>query len=380
MGSKENRDPSVLLVSKPLVPPWSDSGKNLARDVATYCTRYRFHVMGTAVHSLGLSHVIEDPIYTAKGAYRPSRLQNLRVLWRLVRPNRERIYHFFFAPNRLSGTLGRVSSRIKRRVAIHTVLSVPATFERVDRMLAGRVVVAVSEFTAGRLREAGISEVHVIRPGSPIGEPVGEARIQSVRAELGLGGGRPVVLYPGDYEFSDGAETFAAALPRLLDATNALAVFACRLKTPAAEQAEAHLRERLAEPAASGRVVFLNHVDDMHALLASAAVVTLPASNTYAKMDLPLVLLEAMAEGVPLVLARSGPLPEILVAGGGELVPAADPAALADRLIGLVRDEPRRAQLGAQASQSARANFDARAMGEAYADLYDAILEAGSRK
>jgi glycosyltransferase involved in cell wall biosynthesis len=53
----------------------------------------------------------------------------------------------------------------------------------------------------------------------------------------------------------------------------------------------------------------------------------------------PMVVLEALARGVPVVGSALGGMPELIEPGAtGELVPANDPSALADALAPFVRD------------------------------------------
>jgi glycosyltransferase involved in cell wall biosynthesis len=55
---------------------------------------------------------------------------------------------------------------------------------------------------------------------------------------------------------------------------------------------------------------------------------------------LGLVVAEALAAGVPVVAARSGGIPDLLTAPDcGELVPPADPAALAEAMARVARDD-----------------------------------------
>lgn len=61
-----------------------------------------------------------------------------------------------------------------------------------------------------------------------------------------------------------------------------------------------------------------------------------------------MVLLEAMAGGLPIVASRVGGIPEVLEQGrAGRLVPYGDPAALAEALLGLLRDDAEARRLGA---------------------------------
>ncbi|MEI2720553.1 MAG: glycosyltransferase family 4 protein [Gemmatimonadales bacterium] len=67
-------------------------------------------------------------------------------------------------------------------------------------------------------------------------------------------------------------------------------------------------------------------------------------------------VLDALALGVPVVATAVGGLPDALALGGGVLVPAGDPVALAETVVALLADAPRRDALGA-AGRAAATRF-----------------------
>jgi glycosyltransferase involved in cell wall biosynthesis len=94
---------------------------------------------------------------------------------------------------------------------------------------------------------------------------------------------------------------------------------------------EASLR-RLAESVAPGRVRFHGLVDktEVQRLMLAASVVVVP-SRWYENQ--PMVVLEALARGAPVVGSALGGMPELIDPGvTGDLVPANDPKALAAAL------------------------------------------------
>jgi len=84
-----------------------------------------------------------------------------------------------------------------------------------------------------------------------------------------------------------------------------------------------------------------------------------------------LYLLEALANGVPVVQPRHGAFPGLLEAtGGGILVEPASPASLAEGLLSLYRDAALRQRLGEQGKSVVHRDFSDMKMAEATVEVY----------
>jgi glycosyltransferase involved in cell wall biosynthesis len=90
---------------------------------------------------------------------------------------------------------------------------------------------------------------------------------------------------------------------------------------------------------------------------------------------LPVVLLESFAAGVPAVASAVGGTPEVLSDGlNGYLVPPGDSAALAQRILHLLADEPRRQAMGRHARQHVVDHFNFAAQAAQYQKLFDRLV------
>ena len=111
-----------------------------------------------------------------------------------------------------------------------------------------------------------------------------------------------------------------------------------------------------------GKIAFLQSLD----------VMSVPATYDEPK---GMFLLEAMALGVPVVQPRRGAFPEIVEkTGGGVLVDAGDPDALAGALQELQDDPNRRAALGAAGAAGVRANYTVGQMAETVEQIYRDVI------
>jgi len=93
-----------------------------------------------------------------------------------------------------------------------------------------------------------------------------------------------------------------------------------------------------------------------------------------------LAVLEAMAEGKPVVATAIGGLPEVVVDGvTGRLVPPASPEAMASAIGDLLDRPEERDRMGLAAKERVAKHFSLRAEIEALESLYDELLSGRGR-
>jgi glycosyltransferase involved in cell wall biosynthesis len=136
------------------------------------------------------------------------------------------------------------------------------------------------------------------------------------------------------------------------------------------------IRRRMREWGLEGEFEYRGEVDRAQkvAFLQSLDVFSVPATYEEPK---GMFLLEALASGVPVVQPKRGAFPEIVYnTGGGLIVEADDPAALADGLLELWRDADRAASLAAAGARGVRDHYDVGRMAEAAEGVYRRVAWA----
>jgi glycosyltransferase involved in cell wall biosynthesis len=115
---------------------------------------------------------------------------------------------------------------------------------------------------------------------------------------------------------------------------------------------EAELRRQAEQLGLGDRFSFLGFRPDAVRVMSAFDVFCLPSHHE----GLPVALMEALALGLPVVATRVGGVAELVTDGvDAVLVPAGEPATLADALVALAQDPARRGALGRAACARADA-------------------------
>ena len=133
----------------------------------------------------------------------------------------------------------------------------------------------------------------------------------------------------------------------------------------------AQLESEATQAGLTGSVRFLGWRDDVPQLLAACDLFLMPSLWE----GFGLVLLEAMAQGLPVVASRVSAIPEIVVAGEtGLLAPPRDVPALREALLTLLRDPPLARHMGLMGMERLETHFSEQRMLDATLALYHELL------
>jgi glycosyltransferase involved in cell wall biosynthesis len=120
------------------------------------------------------------------------------------------------------------------------------------------------------------------------------------------------------------------------------------------------------------RVRFLGIRDDIPVVLGLADVLVLPSHA--AVETLPLVVLEAMAAGVPVVASAVGSVPDIIEDGwNGRLIAPADAVGLSKAICHIVDDRQETEQMVARARETVQSRYGVEQMVAKYQGLFERL-------
>ncbi len=194
---------------------------------------------------------------------------------------------------------------------------------------------------------------------------------REIRSEFGLPENARLALVVASYDPRKDHETLVAAAQQVCaQEENFFFLLAGSDFTPG-EQRLNKIKGLVEAAGLTQRVLFLGYRSDVGRLLRGVDVLVNPAREE----ALGGSLIEAIGNGVPCVATDTGGTPEIVPHGKcGYLVPRQDPAALAERLVELLRDDETRARFRANARDHFDANFTIGPCADATAALFEDII------
>ena len=346
----------VLFVSKPVVPPWNDGSKNIVRDLS---------------EGLGSWNAVVPPKARRSNSFAPSLADHARMFLQLMLRRRPSVMHFVFAPNPRSSRAATFVVRARRVPSVHTVASAPREFDA--RLLFADVTVVLSRETERRFVDAGTAPDRLQYIPAPLAR-VPQVEKGDARRLLSLPSSVPILLFPGDLELGGGAD-LALSLVSSLSIPEFVLVMACRRKGPRSEEAERRLRARVHE-APGRRVIWFGDTPKIQELLAASDLVVMPAETVVAKTDHPLVLLESLMHGTPVVVSDRPPLAE-LVDSGGAVATELTVDALAERVESLLADSDGREAMGRQGQRYVERVHRAETVAKRYEAVYERVCGLG---
>ena len=363
---------------------WLSASETFVRDHLESLRRYEALLIGLYQDDPDLG-VTPDRAPFARSGYRAhlasvsSRLGHVGVYEPILLRRRPCLIHAHFGTGAVEALPVARRNRLPLVVTFHGHDVNRAPLEdasgRYRRRLAevfdyASVLLAVSEFIAGRLLELGApaDKVRVHHLGIPLRGPLPDPRAD-----------RAGVTFVGRLTRQKGVEDLMLALAQLPPSLLASTPVRIVGKGP-----ERQRLESLARSVPGAHIAFLGHLasDDVATLLATTALFVGP-STAVPEGDAEafgLAALEASRAGVPVVSYDYAGMPEAVIDGvTGLLAPVGDVACLAERMRALLTDRERAVALGAAGQRRVVAEFDVVDRTRALEEIYDEVCRADRR-
>lgn len=228
-------------------------------------------------------------------------------------------------------------------------------------------VVGVSQSVLDQLGRPGRRRLECIPNGIDVARFQGTLSREEARARLGLPAG-PLIGFVGRL-------SRLKDVPTLLRAFAALASPVPAVLAIVGDGEERTALEREAQRLGiAGRTHFLGECSETFTAYRAFDLFVLPSLEEAS----PLVVLEAMAAGTPVVATRVGSIPEVLDEGRcGYLVPTGDAPGLAERMAAVLADPAGQRRVSAAAVARVIERYSLESMIDRYIGLYGSLVRTG---
>jgi L-malate glycosyltransferase len=239
----------------------------------------------------------------------------------------------------------------------------------VARFATDRVISVSAELGRNLVRHVSPRKVVVVRNGLDLESIHSHLSVSEAKRNLGIPEGCLVMGYAGRLEPVKRLDLLVAAA-RLVAAR----LPETRFVIVGEGREGPRLQQLVAASRLGDRVWFLGHRDDIHDVMRAFDLFVLCSDHE----GLPMVLLEALYLGVPVVARRVGGIPEVLGDGlGGVLVDSGDPPQLAESCVRLLTNSGLRNQLARAGVSRVTDAFSAERTASEVTSLYLSLAAGG---
>ena len=255
-----------------------------------------------------------------------------------------------------------------------------APWQRFRRLMLGRAAaaIAVSDEVAAGFAALGVPPERIVR--IPMGvdtdrfRPAGPGERAELRVRLGLPPGRTLFAFVGRLSRAKGLPMLAQLWPGVVARHPDAHLLLVGSGEGSFDDCEAELREIVAAAGIAERVTVTGRTEDVPAWLQAADAFVFPSGRE----GFGLVLLEAMATGLPVVTTAVGAAPEVVAdPGHGRVVPPGDGEAFAAAIEDLYARRSDWPAMGTAARAAVVAGYGLDAIATRYARLLHQVARGG---
>ncbi|PIP26490.1 MAG: hypothetical protein CO140_04245 [Candidatus Moranbacteria bacterium CG_4_9_14_3_um_filter_40_7] len=366
----------ILLVTRPIAPPWDEASKNFAFYLAKNTPGFQFGLLTNGILPDLPENILQKPIYRSNDfGFR----QKLRLLLNLKKLKKEfNVLHFLFTPTKLNSFWLKnlvKNSAVKTIQTVATLREDLYTDAEIKSLLFGDWIVTYSDYAKNKLNRLGFQNVEKIYPGVDLAEYGKKEKNPGLMAKYGFQDNDFVINFTGEYSRLSAIDNVIAAFEKIASQIpRAKLSLAVRIKNSKDQAKKTEIREKLKNLNLLDRVAF--HDDGTYLMpdIYNLCDISLfPAQNLRGKFDVPLAIIEAMACEKPVILSDLPILGEIAKAENSVIIKAGDVSQLAAKISELYLSPEKRSALGKTARKFTEINFDIQKIAQKYQALYQKI-------
>lgn len=374
----------ILLLTRPICPPWDEGSKNFAYTLAKYASDFEIHLL-TCGYLADLAdkadNIVQHQIYSSpKWNWSQKVRAYIFLIWEFFVKGGYKydILHSFFTPTRLNVFALKLCLRNKKIKNIQTLATLRDDLydaEKLKKTIHADFIITYSDYAKEKLEKMGFRNAKRIYPGIDVNLYSPAPKKPELMKKFATSEDDFVINYTGEYvrlgDMDDIIDVFSELAG---DHNNFKLHLAVRVKNEKDAAKKREVVSKLKKANILDRVAF---IDDgsytMEQIFNLADISIFPARTMTGKFDIPLVVIEAMACGKPVIASDLERLRYFLNEKNSILIPAGNRESLKEKILYLYENPEARKELGQKGMQFVRENFDIMKVVKKYEEVYERL-------
>ena len=379
MPNQENHKKRILLITRPICPPWDEGSKNFAYYLAKNIKNLEIHLMTKGELSDLSPNVIQHPIYKTSTVSSFDFREKMRSLFFQFKTKGDfDVNHYFFTPTKLNSFLIKNFLKSPKTKTIQTIAALREDLwsnEDIKKMLFGDLIITYSDYSQNKLNQLGFKNVKRVYPGIELEDFEKKEKNSEIMEKYGLSSSDFVINFTGEYVRLGAIDlvidSFAETSKTIPQAKLQLSV---RVKNKRDAEKRKEIVEKIKKLGIFDKVSFHeDHTCKMSAIYNLCDISLFPVNNMHGKFDIPLAVIEAMACEKPVILSNLDILKEIGNNDNSVIIEKDNQKQLVEAILDLYKNSEKREQLGKNARKFCQENFDIKKVAEVYEKIYEIL-------
>jgi glycosyltransferase involved in cell wall biosynthesis len=374
--TEENSRKKILLVTRPIAPPWDEASKNFAFYLAKTLDMHDFYLLTNGFVPDLPPRIHQKAIYTSN---KLTYLQRLRLLKlrNILREDFD-VIHYMLTPTKLNAfsftkLVGHKSARTIQTIAtLREDLFKDKDFKNI---LFADLIITYSDYAKNKLNSIGFKNVKRVYPGINLEEYKKTEKNEDLMRSKNLTKSDFVINFTGEYTRGGAIDlvidSFIEITKKIPNAKLALAV---RIKNVKDAEKKKEVVEKIKKNNLADRVCFFDDGSYLMPPVYNLCDISLfPVSNMKGKFDVPLAVIEAMACEKPIIISDLPILREFANQNNSVIIPKENKEALVKAILDLSENPAKREEIGKNARKFVEDNFDLKNIAEIYRKIYEKL-------
>lgn len=378
----------ILLITRPIAPPWDEASKNFAYNLAMNLPDFEFGLLTNGILENLPENIVQYPIYTSN---KLNNFQRVRLLKLIQIKDRFDVLHIMLTPNKLNSFCFKNFIVGKKHKTIQTIATLREDFLQdgdYKKILFADKIITYSKYAENKLNDLGFNNA------KPCTEPSSGTRVKQIYPGIDLDYYSPapkdeellkkyelkaddfVVTFPGEYTRLGAIDDISDMIFRYLNIfrQNSIKfILACRLKNSADILKKEEIMERIKSCGAANTVIFINTFSEMPKLYNLSDIIIFPVREMHGKFDVPLAAIEPMACEKPVIVSDLPILSEFAKPEHSVIIKRGNIEQLKNAILDLRNNPEKRMFFGKNARKFVAENFDIKKAAQNYKEIYNGL-------